>query len=1055
MSSDPAHYDRRRFVQLAGLAGLLAASPLSLTTGSAAAAAPAHPGGHPADPVDQDSIAATYYQALLTHTRWAETQWDDALGHYTAKDFGFAVVLGHAVLLTHGTYDAERAGIGKDVLLSRTLATIKHFAASNRLTGGTEWGRKLFFDTTFQLYFVLAARLLWDQLDAATRQNVETIAAEQAQYTTALGTSADPASGGWTANGLKGGFVGDTKLEEMGVYAQSLAPGLAWSSADPRHGDWEAAFGRWTRNEAGLPAADLANPALVDGVAVNANTATNLYDTFIVENHESFGPHYQEELWRTSGRNAAHFITAGRPMPQVLTAQPNAEPLWRTLLMVMSDAGEPLMPMVADREHLYGRDVIPLAFLAQVTGDRAAAWAEAAMAERLAPYQGYAPVNRLAKFSGEAKYEPEARAEIAISYLLHRWRASHGGIVRPLSDTEFFEKAAGVRDFGPGPGLVVQQSPAAWAASVSKPGFVKFAWQPAHDDWLFALSGNSPVFLPSTGAKVLHRSATTYTEVRDGLDATATLLQLDSGFAGFTTLPSGAVVYATSGTAPGEGRLRVHNLTMPGLAGLDGTRTYTAADGSAEVGSADSGTIKVKPGPRVDTLALPRSSCRHVRMQGVSGHPQYGYSLYTFGVTNGEGGPDLARGRTATASSAATGYGAERVLDGDASTRWAVAVGERSRQDSWLSVDLGSTTEFDHLTLAWESAAATAYRVQGSDDGKTWTDLARFPEADLTSRGGWLSVDGRAGLVVRGGGNPLAVYGDVVILSDGPAEAVTVEGHPNGDPADVKAAASRRAPLAQDPVVHASTVGGHLSLFNLSSEPVNTVVSVPGQDDGLHLYAGSQTVTAEGTDFRAELAAATAEIAAARFTLRTATGAAVPAGVRADVVDASTLWLTGPACDLVVASGDGRRTRVRLRRGRTRKVSVPGTTAYPLNDAALGCETFPTGPLPGGMSDPAAVVDGDAGTSWTPGSDKARLVVDLGSSVPIGRVVTEWTPGRVPGATIEFSDDGVTYARRGTLQGHTAVRGLTTQATARYVALDVSGWRAGHARLRSLSVTPR
>ncbi|MEK8226279.1 hypothetical protein NKG05_09740 [Oerskovia sp. M15] len=31
----------------------------------------------------------------------------------------------------------------------------------------------------------------------------------------------------------------------------------------------------------------------------------------------------------------------------------------------------------------------------------------------------YAPVYRLTKFSGEAKYEPEARAEIAISYLLH------------------------------------------------------------------------------------------------------------------------------------------------------------------------------------------------------------------------------------------------------------------------------------------------------------------------------------------------------------------------------------------------------------------------------------------------------------------------------------------------------------------------------------------------------------------------------------------------------------------------------------------------------------
>ena len=63
----------------------------------------------------------------------------------------------------------------------------------------------------------------------------------------------------------------------------------------------------------------LANPARVDGVAVSANTAQNLYDTFIVENHGSFGPHYQEELWRTSGRNSAHFLAAGRALPEVFT----------------------------------------------------------------------------------------------------------------------------------------------------------------------------------------------------------------------------------------------------------------------------------------------------------------------------------------------------------------------------------------------------------------------------------------------------------------------------------------------------------------------------------------------------------------------------------------------------------------------------------------------------------------------------------------------------------------------------------------------------------------
>ncbi|MEW2042459.1 hypothetical protein AB0885_36490, partial [Streptomyces sp. NPDC005534] len=381
------YVDRRRFVQLLGAAALAATVPVTL--GSGTASAQGRPG------TTHDTTADTYYRVLLNHTHWSETQWDAAHGYYTDKDFGFAVVLGNAVLLTHGTYDSDRAGIDENTLKSRTIATIQHFAASNRLTGGTQWGRTLFFDTTFQLYFVLAARLLWDDLDEATRTNVDTIAREQAAYTTGLGTGDDPNSGSWTPHGLLGGHEGDTKLEEMGVYAQSLAPGLAWAPDDARHADWDKAFGTWSRNETGLPQADLVNPARVDGVPVSDNKARNLYDTFIVENHGSFGPHYQEELFRTSGRNAAHFITAGRPLPQVLTNQPNADQLWRTLLGVMSDAGEPLMPMVNDREHLYGRDVIPLAFLAQVGGDRAAARAEVALAERLEAYQEYPPEYRL------------------------------------------------------------------------------------------------------------------------------------------------------------------------------------------------------------------------------------------------------------------------------------------------------------------------------------------------------------------------------------------------------------------------------------------------------------------------------------------------------------------------------------------------------------------------------------------------------------------------------------------------------------------------------------
>jgi hypothetical protein len=1042
---------RRRFAQLAALTALLAAGPATLAATPAAAA----PTGAQQSAAAADTVADAYYQALLTHTRWAETQWDASRGYYTATDFGFAVVLGNAVLLTRGTYDAAATGVDQQTLLAHTLATIEHFAASNRLAGGTEWGRTLFFDTTFQLYFVLAARLLWSRLDPATQANVDTIVRGQAQYTTALGTGNDPASGTWTPNGLKGGYVGDTKLEEMGVYAQSLAPGLAWAPDDSRYANWSAAFGRWSRNETGLPAADLANPSLVDGVAVSANTATNLYDSFIVENHGSFGPHYQEELWRTSGRNAIHFITAGRPLPEVLTSQPNAWPLWRTLLLVMSDAGEPLMPMVSDREHLYGRDVIPLAFLAQVAGDRAAAWAEAAIARRLAPYQAYPPVNRLAKFSGEAKYEPEARAEVAISYLLHEWRAAHGGVVTPLPDADLYARAAGVRDFGSGPGLAAHQTASAWAASVSKPGFTKFAWQPAHDDWLFTVSGSTPMFLPSTGAKVSRRSVTTYRRVRHGLDATATLLTLDSGYAGFTTLPSGAVVYATSGTAANEGVVQVQNLTMPGLAGLDGSRTYTAAEGSATMYSQDSGKAQgTAPGPRVDTLTLPRSSYRHVRMQGISGHPQYGYSLYAFEVRDGAGGADLALGKAATASSSDTGRGPQSAVDGDAATRWAVSVADRTRPDSWLAVDLGSSAAFDHVTLNWETAAGSAYTVQGSADGENWTDLVRFPRPNLTTTGGWLSVDGRAGLVVRGSGNPVSVYGDRVVLSDGPARPLLVEGLPTGDPASVRAAATQAPPHAASTVVRASTAGGHLSLFNLSANAVTTTVSVPQQLTAVTLFAATQTVTAAGTDVAAQLDGATAKVLPARFTLRSPTGGAIPAGITAVVVDAATLRLTGPTANLVVAGPGGSTAAVALHSGTTSTVSLPGAVAYPLADAALGCDTFPNGPLPGGMSDPSAVVDGDPGTSWTPGSAKARIVVDLGAAVGLQKVTAVWTTGQVPSGTVAFSSDGVNYGTPAglSLQGSTA--SLAVRTTARYVALAVTGWTSGGARLTGLSVTP-
>ncbi|GAB3168500.1 discoidin domain-containing protein [Amycolatopsis stemonae] len=1002
---------RKALLGAGGVAALLASG---LVPGVAQAAPPRTQAGPP------DAVAATYLRVLLRHTRWAEQQFDKTAGIYPAKDFTFAVVLGNALLLTRDGYDAGTAGVDQATLKDHTLATIRHFAASNLLTGGTEWGRKLFFDTTFQSYFLLAARLLWTDLDDTTRRNVERIATEQAAYTTALGDRDDPASGTWTPNGRKGGYVGDTKLEEMGVYAQSLAPALAWAPNDPRAQAWRDAFGAWSRNEGGLPAADLANPRLVDGVPISANTATNLYDTFLVENHGSFGPHYQEELWRTSGRNSMHFLAAGTPLPEVLTAQPNGELLWRTMLLMTSDAGEPLMPMVADREHLYGRDVIPLAFRAQVLGDRYAARAEADLAARLEPYQAYEPVDRITKFSGEPKYEPEARAELAISYLLHEWRAGRGPVT-PASKADFDAHAAGVADFGTGPGLLAHRSPGAWAATATKPGFVKFAWQPHHDDWLFVLGGANPMLLPATNVPVKERHATTYEKVRDGFDGTVGVLRFDAGYAALATLPTGAAVYASTGVAAGEGVLNVYNLGMPGVPGLDGDRTYRAAEGSV--------TVKAQAAPtgaRVDDLAFAAVTARYVRMLGVQPDPQYGYSLWGFEVHHGDG-PDLARAGTASASSASSGKEAKYANDGDATTRWAVSTSDRPRADSWLAIDLGAPAAFDRVTLSWEAAAGRKYRIETSSDGVTWTSVVTYPVPALTSTGGWLDIDGRAGILVDGP-NPLTVTGDRVTLSDGPAAPLLAELYP----APRKPGSPR---VTTTNAVRATVADGFLVLLNLSGAAAGGTAHLP-QDSGTYrLYRGEQTITKTGTDVSYALAAAEGRIEPPRFTVRG------PAGLEAVVRDASRVDLTAPSGLLpvvvTVAPDGGRPRQVVLPPRRTVPVVFGDVRPYPLADAALGRTTFPAEPLPPGMSSPSAAVDDDPGTAWQPGPD-GRMVVDLGAVTAVSAVELAWTPGRRPATTVETSVDGVTYRK-----AHTG--------PARYVAVR-TGWRPGDAGLARISV---
>ncbi|MEU4533595.1 discoidin domain-containing protein [Streptosporangium sp. NPDC023825] len=120
---------------------------------------------------------------------------------------------------------------------------------------------------------------------------------------------------------------------------------------------------------------------------------------------------------------------------------------------------------------------------------------------------------------------------------------------------------------------------------------------------------------------------------------------------------------------------------------------------------------------------------RYVRMQGVTRATGYGYSLWEFQVFGPDGGSgpggscgttNAALNKPSSASSVqGAGTPASAAFDGDNGTRWSSAAGD----PQWVQVDLGSAQTLCEIDLRWEAAYASAFKLQGSTNGTTWTDL--------------------------------------------------------------------------------------------------------------------------------------------------------------------------------------------------------------------------------------------------------------------------------------------------------------------------------------------
>ena len=142
-----------------------------------------------------------------------------------------------------------------------------------------------------------------------------------------------------------------------------------------------------------------------------------------------------------------------------------------------------------------------------------------------------------------------------------------------------------------------------------------------------------------------------------------------------------------------------------------------------------------------------------VYVYAYDGHGNVGIEQRSFKVVPPTvAGTNLARGRTVTASSyQPTGGNGPQLpayaVDGDHGTRWA----SEWVDTAWVQVDLGSVQSFDHVQLAWEAAYATAYTVQTSTDGSTWTTIhstsagdGGFDGLNVNGSGRYVRVDGTA-----------------------------------------------------------------------------------------------------------------------------------------------------------------------------------------------------------------------------------------------------------------------------------------------------------------------
>jgi hypothetical protein len=359
---------------------------------AAAAQTPESDRRHHTVPLAYDERTAEYLPFFADYMAYAETIWHEAPhGGYWGDGLSGSnggirgtsnLTLAAALLVfaedqdwltTHQVSNLTAAGLDRTARLNRIRQSWIYLAATH-VTGNTTcpaddkpWGRS-WQSSLWVGASGLAALLVWDDLDAETRERVERVVVAEADHKLNLPP--------------RNGTPGNTAAEENGWDTQAPAIGVALFPHHPNAVRWLRAAQLLAVNTYST-ASDAQSDAPLAGERVrDVVTTVNLHDDFTLDNHGFFHPSYLkvsgqelgESLVMLSMSDRRHGTDwAARYRPYALH---NLENTWKVMHRLVLPEGEYAFPSGSDWAIHLPTDQSYYAYIATALQDPQAALAE-------------------------------------------------------------------------------------------------------------------------------------------------------------------------------------------------------------------------------------------------------------------------------------------------------------------------------------------------------------------------------------------------------------------------------------------------------------------------------------------------------------------------------------------------------------------------------------------------------------------------------------------------------------------------------------------------------